>query len=45
MPEDIKAKREDYYVNDFTGQEYICEALAETKQFLPPTEYVTIIQG
>lgn len=45
MPEDIKAKREDYYANDFTGQEYICEALAETKQFLPPTEYVTIIQG
>lgn len=45
MPEDIKAKREDYIVNDFTSQEYIIETLKETKQFLEPTEYVTIIRG
>lgn len=45
MPEDIKAKREDYIVNDYTSQEYICEALSETKQFLEPTEYVTIVKG
>ena len=45
MPEDIKTKREDYIVNDFTSQEYICEALAETQQFLAPTEYVTVIRG
>ena len=44
MPEDIKAKREDYYVNDFSSQECICDALSETKQFLEPTEYVTIVK-
>ena len=45
MPEDIKAKRADYIVDDFTSQEYIQEALLKTQQFLPPTEYVTILQG
>ncbi|MGN0715067.1 MAG: 5'-nucleotidase C-terminal domain-containing protein, partial [Anaerovoracaceae bacterium] len=45
MPEDLKAKREDYYVNDFTSQEYIQEALKKTEQFLEPTEYVTILEG
>ena len=45
MPEDLKAKREDYYVNDFTSQEYIQEALKKTQQFLEPTEYVTILQS
>ena len=44
MPEDIKAKREDYIVNDYTSQEYIAQALSKTKQFLAPSEYVTIIQ-
>lgn len=44
MPEDIKAKREDYIVNDFSSQEYIQEALKKTQQFLEPTEYVTILQ-
>ena len=44
MPEDIKAKREDYIINDFTSQEYIQEALKKTQQFLEPTEYVTILQ-
>ena len=44
MPEDLKAKRADYIVNDFTSQEYIREALTTTKQFLAPTEYVTILQ-
>lgn len=45
MPEDLKTKREDYIVNDFTSQEYIQEALTKTQQFLEPTEYVTILQG
>ena len=45
MPEDLKAKRADYIVNDFTSQEYIQEALRKTGQFLAPTEYVTILQG
>ena len=45
MPEDIKAKRADYIVDDFTSQEYIQEALVKTQQFLAPTEYVTILQG
>ena len=44
MPEDLKVKREDYIVNDFTSQEYIQEALLKTEQFLEPTEYVTIVQ-
>ena len=44
MPEDLKAKRADYIVNDFTSQDYILEALIETKQFLAPTDYVTILQ-
>ena len=45
MPEDLKTKREDYYVNDFTSQEYIQEALVKTQQFLEPTEYVIILQS
>ncbi|MDY3919927.1 MAG: extracellular solute-binding protein [Candidatus Limivivens sp.] len=43
MPEDLKSKREDYYVNDFTSQEYIQIALEKTQQFVEPTEYVTIL--
>ena len=45
MPEDLKNKREDYYVNDYTSQEYIQIALEKTGQFLEPTEYVTILQN
>lgn len=45
MPEDLKNKREDYYVNDYTSQEYIQIALEKTGQFLKPTEYVTILQS
>ena len=45
MPEELKAKRADYIVNDFTSQEYIREALTTTQQFLAPTEYVTILQA
>ena len=44
MTEDIKAKREDYVVNDYTSQEYIAQALNNSQQFLAPSEYVTIIQ-
>ena len=44
MPEDIKAKREDYVVNDYTSQEYIAQALNNSQQFLAPSEYVTILQ-
>lgn len=45
MPEDLKAKREAYLVNDFSSQECMKEALEKKKQFLPPTEYVTILEG
>ena len=45
MPEDLKAKREAYLVSDFSSQECMKEALEKKKQFLPPTEYVTILEG
>lgn len=45
MPEDLKNKRKAYLVNDFSSQECMKEALAKTKQFLAPTEYVTILPG
>ncbi|MGO4997324.1 5'-nucleotidase C-terminal domain-containing protein [Oribacterium sp. Sow4_G1_1] len=45
MPEDLKAKRQDYLVSDYSSQECMQEALEKTKQFLEPTEYVTILQG
>ena len=45
MPEDLKTKRADYIVDDFTSQEWIQVALKKTGQFLPPTEYVTILEG
>ena len=45
MPEDLKTKREAYLVNDFSSQECMQEALEKTKQFLAPTEYVTILQN
>ena len=45
MPEDLKTKREAYLVNDFSSQECMQEALEKTKQFLAPTEYVTILQS
>ena len=44
MPEDLKTKREAYLVSDFSSQECMQEALEKTKQFLAPTEYVTILQ-
>ena len=45
MPEDLKEKRQAYLVSDFSSQECMEEALEKTKQFLEPTEYVTILQG
>lgn len=45
MPTDLKEKRQDYLVSDFSSQECMQEALAKTKQFLAPAEYVTILQG
>ena len=45
IPEDLKTKRADYIVDDFTSQEWIQVALKKTGQFLPPTEYVTILEG
>ena len=42
MPEDLKSKREAYLVSDFSSQECMQEALTKTRQFLEPTEYVTI---
>ena len=43
MAVDLKSKREVYLVSDFSSQECMEEALAKTKQFLEPTEYVTIL--
>ena len=45
MPADLKEKRQAYLVDDFSSQECMQEALEKTKQFLEPTEYVTILQG
>ena len=45
MPEDLKEKRQAYLVDDFSSQECMEEALTKTRQFLAPTEYVTILQG
>ena len=45
MPEDLKAKREDYRVNDYTSQDYILQALENKQQFLEPEAYVTIFEG
>ncbi len=45
MPEDLKEKREDRYVDQYTSYDCIRDALAKTKQLLEPTEYVTILQG
>ena len=45
MPEDLKARREPYLISDYSSQECMQEALTKTRQFLPPTEYVTILQG
>ena len=45
MPADLKEKRQAYLVNDYSSQECMQEALEKTKQFLEPTEYVTILQG
>ena len=45
MPEDLKAKRQDQYVGNYTNYDCIKDALAITKQLLPPTEYVTILPG
>ena len=43
MPEDLRAKREAQYVGNYTNYDCIKDALAITKQLLPPTEYVTIL--
>lgn len=45
MPEDLKAKREDQYVGNYTSHDCIKDALAATKQLLEPTEYITILPG
>ena len=45
MPADLKEKRQAYLVSDFSSQECMQEALEKTRQFLEPTEYVTIRQG
>ncbi|MGN0981446.1 MAG: extracellular solute-binding protein [Candidatus Limivicinus sp.] len=45
MPADLKEKRQAYLVDDFSSQECMQEALEKTRQFLAPTEYVTIVQG
>ena len=45
MPADLKARREDQYVDHYSNYDCIREALAKTKQLLEPTQYVTIFQG
>ena len=45
MPADLKETRQAYLIDDFSSQECMQEALEETRQFLAPTEYVTILQG
>lgn len=45
MPADLKAKREDQYVDHYSNHDCIKEALAKTKQLLEPTQYVTILKG
>ena len=45
MPEDLKEKRQAYLVSDFSSQECMLEALTKTRQFLEPTEYVTILHS
>ena len=45
MPADLKEKREAYLIHDFSSQECMQEALEKTRQFLAPSEYVTIKQG
>ena len=44
MPEDLKAKREDRYVDKYSNYDCIRDALAKTNQLLEPTEYVTIVR-
>lgn len=43
MPQDLKEKREDYLVNDYSSQECMALALSKTKQFLAPSDYLTIL--
>ena len=45
MPADLKAKREDQYVDHYSNYDCIREALAKTRQLLEPTQYVTILKG
>ena len=44
MPEDIKEKREDDYVTDYSSQEAVAEVLRNTQQFAQPSDYVTIVR-
>ena len=45
MPADLKARREDQYVDHYSNYDCIREALAKTRQLLEPTQYVTILKG
>lgn len=44
MPEDIKEKREDDFVTDYSSQEAVTEVLRNTQQFAQPSDYVTIVR-
>ena len=44
MPEDLKQKRQDQYVDNYTNYECITQALEKTKQLLEPTNYLTIVK-
>lgn len=45
MPADLKEKRQAYLISDYSSQKCMQEALTKTRQFLAPTQYVTILQG
>lgn len=45
MPTDLKEKRQNQYVDNYTNYECITQALDKTKQLLAPTPYLTIKKG
>ena len=43
MPEDLRQRRERQNTGDYNSYQIMLDSLAETGQFLPPTEYLTIL--
>ncbi len=42
MPEDLKAKRQEQYVDEYNSYDCMLDSVKATGQLLPPTDYVTI---